>query len=325
MSPPSDLLLQAVPAFVIALDAGGRIAFWNRCLEEATGFTADEMRGKDGRPWLETTGPARLPTKDGNEIVVDWRRARVAGPEGWTYAVGVDVTGGQQLQRRALRAERLAAVGRMVTGFAHEVRNPLNAALLQLALLGRRIERGESAPDAVRPLLGTVQSELQRIDRLVNDFLAFAQPRPPLHEPVDPADRLRAVVEALKPAAEAAGVSIELELGPSPPGFKADPERLREALYNLGQNAVEAMARGGTLTFRTRLSGPWLEIDVEDTGAGIADDKHIFDAFYTTKPQGTGLGLTIVHRIVSDHDGHVRVRSRPGSTCFTLALPATGS
>jgi signal transduction histidine kinase len=103
----------------------------------------------------------------------------------------------------------------------------------------------------------------------------------------------------------------------------ADPQRLRQVILNLVRNGIEAMAGPGTLTVRTRAAEGSAIIEVEDDGPGFPDETPIFDAFFTTKPKGTGLGLAIVHRIVSDHGGTVKVRSRPGQTCFTLALPAS--
>jgi signal transduction histidine kinase len=318
-------VVEAVPALVLALDRQGRIQLWNRRLEEATGLLRGEMIGRPGESLIGSGGVRPLPTKDGKERLVRWERAEVGGgargAELLTYAVGSDVTAEQEMLRRTLRAERLAAVGTLAAGLAHEVRNPLNSALLQLQVLVRRLDRGDTDPASLRPVIGLVEDEIRRLETLVNDFLAFVHPRPLELQPTAVADLCREVLSFVDPEASAANVRLHAELGSGVPTVAADPNRLRQVLLNLVRNAIEAMAGGGDLTLRTRDGGDALEIDVEDTGHGFADETPVFDAFFTTKPKGTGLGLTIVHRIVSDHGGTLRVVSRPGQTCFTIRLP----
>jgi signal transduction histidine kinase len=206
---------------------------------------------------------------------------------------------------------------------AHEVRNPLNSANLQLEVLMRRLDRGEARPETIRPVAQLVRDEIKRLEHLVNDFLAFAQPRPLETRPTDVGELCRGVLLLVSHEAEAAKIAATAALDPVPL-VDADPERLKQVLLNLVRNAIEAMPSGGALTLRTRRGdgGRSVEIDVSDTGQGFADEAPIFDAFFTTKVAGTGLGLTIVHRIVADHGGTVRVRSRPGDTTFTISLPA---
>jgi signal transduction histidine kinase len=224
--------------------------------------------------------------------------------------------------RRLLRSERLAAVGTMATGLAHEVRNPLNSASLQLTLLERRLSRGESAVE-VLPIAGIIKSEIDRLDRLVRDFLAFSQPRPIEASSVDVGSLVSGLAALIAPAAEAAGVALVATVEPGTPAIAGDAERLRQVLLNLTRNAIEALqgAPAGSLSIRARGDGDSVAIDVEDNGPGFAEDLPIFDAFFTTKEQGTGLGLSLVHRIVADHGGSIRVQSRSGRTCFTVRLP----
>ena len=224
---------------------------------------------------------------------------------------------------RTLRAERLAAVGTLAAGLAHEVRNPLNSASLQLAVLERRLARGETGDKAIA-VTRIIKGEIDRLDRLVKDFLAFAKPAPLDRRPVDVGALLASVAELIGPETEAARVAVEIEATPDLPRAAGDAERLRQVLLNLTRNAVEAMhERGGTLTLRAKPAREVLEIDVEDDGPGFPSELPVFDAFFTTKDQGTGLGLSLVHRIISDHGGTIRVASRPGRTCFTFTLPAS--
>jgi signal transduction histidine kinase len=132
------------------------------------------------------------------------------------------------------------------------------------------------------------------------------------------------VTTLIRPEAESARVAISVEIAPQTPAVRGDPERLRQVLLNLTRNAIEATGGGigGHLRLKARPVDAEVEIAVEDDGPGFSEDLPVFDAFFTTKEHGTGLGLAIVHRIVVDHGGTIRVESRPGRTCFTLALPA---
>jgi len=317
-------LVESVPAFVLALDERGRISTWNRQLERVTGYPRAEMLGTEGAALVGPyERPHDLPLKTGGTRKVRWSRAEVPDADGapLVYAVGVDVTDEQEMLLRTMRAERLAAVGTMAAGLAHEVRNPLNSASLQLAVLERRLERGETG-DRATSITRIIKGEIDRLERLVREFLAFAKPTPLDLRPVDLPRLLTGIAELIAPEAEAARIAVKVDADTALPRAAGDAERLRQVLLNLTRNAVEAMQeRGGTLTLRARGRDDLLEIDVEDDGPGFPDELPVFDAFFTTKDQGTGLGLSLVHRIIADHRGTIAVASRPGRTCFTFTLP----
>jgi signal transduction histidine kinase len=319
-------LVESMPAFVLALDQHGRIATWNRLLESVTGYRLDEMLGSDGTALVGMDGRTRdLPLKAGGSRKVRWSRAEVSDVDGapFIYAVGIDVTDEEEMLVRTLRAERLAAVGTMAAGLAHEVRNPLNSAGLQLAVLERRLNRGETG-DKATPVVHIIKSEIDRLDRLVRDFLAFAKPTPFQPRPVDLSALLTQVAALIAPEADGARVSVEVAVASPVPEALGDAERLRQVVLNLTRNAFEAMQEtGGRLILRARAGENSVEVDVEDDGPGFSDGLPVFDAFFTTKDQGTGLGLSVVHRIVADHGGSIHVESRPGRTCFTFSLPAS--
>ena len=318
-------VVESIPAFVIVLDDGGRILTWNRQLEATTGYLRGEKLGTDGRDLVASgDAPRTLAVKSGGTRKVRWNRAEIENADGSrvVYAVGIDVTDEQEILRRMLRSERLDAVGTMAAGSAHEVRNPLNSASLQLTLLARRVARGEG-PDEILPITDIIKSEIDRLDRLVRDFLAFSQPRPLDAKDVDVGTLVSGIVGLIAPVAEAGHVKLTTEVAPTLRPIAGNAERLRQVLLNLTRNAIEAMHdKGGTLTLRARAGGDAIELEVEDDGPGFPEDLPVFDAFFTTKEQGTGLGLSLVHRIVTDHGGSIRVQSRPGQTCFTLRLPA---
>ncbi|MDX2052424.1 MAG: protoglobin domain-containing protein [Polyangiaceae bacterium] len=312
---------EAVPVFVLALDDNGRIQLWNRALEEATGFPRTEMLGKPGKELVSDAGDRKLPIKSGGHRIARWRAAPGSG--GLTYAMGVDVTSEVEMQRRTLRAERLAAVGTLAAGLAHEVRNPLNSATLQLQVLKRRVERGGRDVGTLMPVCEVVLDEIRRLDHLVTDFLAFARPRPLELRPVDPNEVVNSVLTLVRAEAESAGIELQLEQSVGLGVVPAESERLRQVLLNLMRNAIEAMGGHGTLRITTRDPDAegFVQIEVHDTGPGFPEDAPVFDAFYTTKAAGTGLGLAIVHSIVTDHGGTISVTSEPGNTCFTIRLP----
>ncbi len=319
-------VVEAMPIFVLALDRLGNIVLWNRRLEEVTGYLRQEMLGNPGAHIVGEGGSDRvLPLKAGGHRLVRWQRTSV--PEGYlgnvTYATGIDVTDEREMLRRTVRAERLAAVGTLAAGLAHEVRNPLNSAQLQLDLLERRLSRGVVSVDGVLSVGRIVREEIRRLDQLVSDFLAFAQPRPLALQRVVANEILTSVVGLIAPEIQSLGIELRTEMDSEAGTIHVDAQRFRQVFLNLFRNAIEAMNQQGVLTLRTH--GPDTEgnvrIDVEDTGPGFAEDQPIFDAFYTTKEGGTGLGLAIVHRIVADHGGTIQVASRPGMTRFTILLP----
>lgn len=317
-------VVEAIPALVLGLDERDNITIYNRLLEQLSGFTREEVLGKPGRELIgKRGGVRRLATKDGSHRIIRWERRDLEGPRGshTTYAMGIDVTDEREMMRRTLRAERLAAVGTLAAGLAHEVRNPLNSASLQLQVLKRRLAKGQLEPAVVAADL--VLGEIQRLDNLVSDFLAFAKPQPLRTKPTDPNQLVKGVFELIRPEADARGVRLELDLSDRVEPIDVEEERMRQVLLNLTRNAIEAVSPNQCVTVRTRaadVSGD-IGIEVEDNGPGFPEEAPIFDAFYTTKEHGTGLGLAIAHRIVSDHGGSLAVTSQPGRTCFTVALP----
>lgn len=317
-------LVAGLPGLVLGTDDRGCISLWNGGLEELTGRSSQDMLGTDAGPIIGVGGDHRVTTRDGSQRLVNWQLNRTVAADGKqvAYAVGVDVTEERAMLRRTLRAERLAAVGTLATGFAHEVRNPLNSASLQLEVLRRRLGRQERT-DQYLPIVDTVQGELHRLGRLVTDFLAFARPQPLKLESTFASALVDGVAERISADAEKAGVTIAIEKCSPEKAIEADPERMLQVLCNLARNAIDAMPEGGALTLRVRNVDDRgvVALDVEDTGVGIPDQAPIFDAFFTSKQGGTGLGLAIVHRIVDDHGGSVHYESRPGATRFTIELP----
>jgi signal transduction histidine kinase len=242
-------------------------------------------------------------------------------------------------------SRKLAALGRLMAGVAHEVKNPLNAMTIHLELLKTKLTRETAAVAALSPSGTSVASsvvrspssdigrhvdiigkEIQRLDQVLNGFLRFARPEELKLQPTELAAVLSDVITTVAPEAERLNVTVRQECPANVPPVNADPAMLRQALLNLAINACQAMPEGGTLRIACRgASRGRVQVDVEDTGVGIPPEnlEKIFDLYFTTKERGSGIGLSMVYHIVQLHDGDVEVQSTPGSgTRFRLSFPA---
>jgi signal transduction histidine kinase len=228
------------------------------------------------------------------------------------------------LQRaELLRAERLAAVGRISAQITHEIRNPLNAIGLNAELLAEELDG--SASDEPRALVQAIGREVDRLNAVTEEYLRFARLPKPNFAREDLNDILSGLVEFVRPELSAARVELEIDLAAGLPPVRADEGQLRAAFLNLLRNSREAMPAGGTVTVSTRASdGGDVEACVRDTGGGIpsASLPRIFEAFYSTKEKGTGLGLAFTQQVVQEHGGSIRCESAPGrGTLFIVHLP----
>jgi signal transduction histidine kinase len=230
-------------------------------------------------------------------------------------------------------------LGRLMAGVAHEVKNPLNAMTIHLELLKQKlaaVREPITVPAVVGALTTTrpndlskhvniIADEIKRLDQVVVGFLKFARPDELKLQPVHLASLISEVVSMTAPDAERRGIAIKTECPPSVPEINADPGMLQQALLNLALNACQAMPDGGTLRITCRAAGRQrVAVDVEDTGIGIPPEHlgRIFDLYFTTKEKGSGIGLSMVFRIVQLHDGEVEVQSIPGrGTTFRLLFP----
>jgi two-component system sensor histidine kinase HydH len=231
----------------------------------------------------------------------------------------------ERLAERTRRAESLASLGTMAAGLAHEVRNPLNAAQLQLQLLHRRLGR-TAGPDiaGARGAADLVATELNRLAQLVDEVLQFARPQQLRRLKVDLCETVRTIIQLAAPDAEKRGVRVSISCADHVVA-ELDEERIKQVLHNLLRNAVEACETqgGGKVTVRVECRDGDSVLEIEDDGPGLPDPKApIFEPFFTTKSNGTGLGLTLVHRIVTDHGGTISCDSRPGRTLFAVVLPS---
>jgi len=227
------------------------------------------------------------------------------------------------------RRDRLAAMGELASTVAHEIRNPLNAVGLTAQRLRREFLDSPPADEAsadraeAEELLGVMADETKRIDRIVQQFLDFARPPALRVEPTDLGALVRDLGERLRAHAESRGVSLEIDAAAAHSAH-VDPAQLRQALDNLVRNAVEATPDGGRVSVAAQVRRGGHLIEVRDTGRGIEPDHRakIFDLYFTTKPEGTGVGLAVTQQIITAHGGAIEVDSEPGAgTTMTVRLP----
>jgi len=233
------------------------------------------------------------------------------------YAIGIDVTERRALERRAADAEAISAMGELAMNLAHEIRNPLNAAVLQLHLLNRNLDRIETdAPTrgAMKDRVRIVGDEIGRLNRLLTEFLELARPRGIAREPVHLPRLADEVLDLEEESAKNRGIVIIRDLPTDGCVAIGDREKLKQVTINLVVNAIEAMKQGGTLTVRVRPVEERVVMTIEDSGPGIASEllPNVFDPFFTTKEAGTGLGLSIVRKIVDQHGGDIDIESERG-------------
>lgn len=224
-------------------------------------------------------------------------------------------------ERRA-QADRITAMQTMTAGIAHEVRNPLNAAKLQLELLERRL-RKRSDDDRLTEPCQLAQREIERLTQLLNDFLAFARPPELVPEDRDVVQIVAQVVELERLSADRRGA--DLVFAPATPRLLAhvDGPKIHQLVLNLVRNAIDAVSAGGHITVTVGGDEKAFRITVRDDGPGIPKDiqARIYEPFFSTKPGGTGLGMSIVHSLVTLHGGTIELASSPEGTCFEIQIP----
>lgn len=221
--------------------------------------------------------------------------------------------------------DRYAEIVRLVGALAHEIKNPLSTIRLNMDLLAEELGRADSACDrrALRKV-EIVQRECRRLQMLLEDFLNFARVRRLDLKPRDLNQEVKQLLEFFRPKAQAAGIELIDYLASDLPAVWLDSELFRAALLNLVLNAEQAMPRGGQLVVRTYGTADGVAVDLIDTGCGM-DEKtcaRVFDAFFSTRPGGSGLGLPTARKIIEHHGGRIEVQSAPGrGTQFTIHLP----
>ena len=337
-----DLVFDCVGTGLVVLDRRHRVTAFNRAAAEITGrsgatilgarwqdVAGEELDLEEVAQALEnpTTRSVRRETlmhrPDGEGVPVlltlSTLRSAAGEPIGLVAACE-DLSAMRRMEARMRQADRLASLGRFSANIAHEIRNPLASMTGAIEALTGESGLGHDERDKLTQI---VLRESDRLNGILGDFLAYARPSPLALQRVDVAAMLEEVLVLLEHRPLPVDVKLVRAFA-GPLWAEVDANALRQAIWNLCLNALDAMPGGGALTVGAMTAGSTLELSVADTGDGIAIAElgHIFEPFFSTKPEGSGLGLALVDRVVRDHAGDVDVRTHPGiGTTVTLTLP----
>ncbi len=344
-------LLSSLQDGVIILDRRCRVTSINQAAEELTGFARSQIVGRTLADVFPPPAPlaglaektmtmgrnhadfdAALVRADGVPVTVSAAVSLVSDPAGEGRGIVLvlrDLSRVRELEGRVRRSDRLAALGVLAAGVAHEVRNPLVGIRGSAQLL----EREPGFPSELREFTGVIIRQVDRLNRIVDGLLAFAGERPLALQPCNVHQILEEALHLEEPARRAARITLTRRYDPELPAVAGDPDRLLQVFLNLARNGAEAMAAtGGELSVHTRFERAAPQcggraaalVEITDRGGGIPPEiqAQLFNPFFTTKDGGTGLGLPITLRIVEEHGGTIEVQSRAGEgTTFRVLLP----
>ena len=346
-------LLSSLQDGVIILDPAGRIVSLNQAAEELTGFSGSQIAGRligevfpppaplsslvartVGQGMSHADFDATLTRADGARVTVSTVASLVSNPRGDSRGLVLvlrDLSRVKELEEQVRRSDRLAALGILAAGVAHEVRNPL----VGVRAAAQLMEREPGFPPSLQEFIGIIIREVDRLNRLVGDLLAFAGSRPLRIQSCNVNQVVEEALSLEESTLQAGGITVLRRYDPAVPSVAADPERLLQVFLNLIRNGAEAMLGGaGELRLRTRFERVAPQcggraatvVEIGDRGPGILPDiqAQVFNPFFTTKVGGTGLGLPISLRIVEEHGGAIEVQSEVGQgTTFRVLLPIT--
>jgi two-component system sensor histidine kinase HydH len=337
----SDNVVENMPIGLLATDTDKRIVSFNQNAEWVLQLTAHEVLGKKADQVLprqlecltdELESEEEIiereiecPIAEGKKIPMDVSVSKLEDDEGTSLGHIIlfrDLTEIQDLKREVERTQRLASLGRLAAGIAHEIRNPLSS-IKGFATYFR--ERYKDIPEDQKTAEIMVQ-EVERLNRVIGQLLEFARPMSIRKKSTSIQSVIQHSLKMIEKDARAKGTNIKMNLSSEIEEVSVDADRMNQVFLNLYLNGIEAMEEGGTLTVELYPDegGKQIKISVSDTGAGInkEDLVHIFDPYFTTKQSGTGLGLAIVHKIIESHKGEVKVESEPDKgTTVTINLP----
>ena len=350
----TDNILGSLTSGIVTIDLGGRVVTLNLAAELLTGFFRGEAAGRYCTELFAHTPeisdlltetlatrapiasvPLTLRRRNGTILPIEFSTAPLKGGEGKDLGViGVfrDVTLVRQLESDLRRSDRLAALGTLAAGLAHEIKNPLTS----LLTFSRHLDRKFDDPNFRERFSSVVPRELERINGIVERLLELARPSRMSFTLVRLPELIDRALELYVDQFDDRRVEVVREYARDVPSIQADKDALYRVFVNLVANALDAMPRGGRLTVRAGWAGTgdpvrmarWrptnrVKVEIQDTGVGIepSDTDRIFNPFYTTRDSGTGLGLALAHKIIQDHGGAISFQSARGhGTTFTIVL-----
>ena len=290
--------------------------------EEIAGFLQETLESEETRMdrefALDTKGSTRIVSITISPLV---REQRIRG----NLIHIEEVTDKRRKEAQLRRAENLASLTTLAAGVAHEIKNPLGSLSIHVQLMRKALKAScDERSESIQRYLDVVDEEIDRLNRIVVDFLFAVRPMDINPRDTDLNELLSDLLSFLAPEIERAQVRLELNLSSAVPRLLLDPRYIKQAVLNLVQNALAAMPRGGILTLGTERADDRIRLIVADTGTGIREENlpKIFEPYFTTKETGTGLGLTLTFKIIKEHGGEITVHSREGEgTAFTISLP----
>ncbi len=341
-----ETIFNAIQEGIVVTDPRGRIVYLNDSASAFFGLTEEASLGRPlneqvrGLDWPALTGSEDLVSRDMevfypahrflNFYVVPLRLQEKAGHPDEVGQLGHamivrDITESRQATQATIENERLSALTMLAAGVAHEIGNPLNSLTIHLQLMERKLRK--LPPDQRNDLdepLRIAREEIRRLDFIVSQFLRAIRPGEVLTTPADVNAVLEESVSFLTAEIADRDILVELELDPTLPPLELDRDQMKQAFYNVIRNSFQAMKTGGILRIATTLEPDYVAVAFADSGGGIAPENmgKVFDAYYTTKSSGSGLGLLIVRRIVREHGGEIELRNDTGrGLTVTIRLP----
>ncbi len=336
----ADEVVTSLPVGLIATDKNGKIAFYNSAAERITGLDLSKARGEDPENILPNHLCGLKEALDRGESIsekemvcefaedkivpVSVSASKIINEEGLLVGQVMilrDLGEVRRLQDEIRRKEKLAAIGDLAAGVAHEIRNPLSSIKGIASYFKNKFEEDSDDKEAA----GVMIQEVDRLNRVISELLEFARPTQLNPKSTDINELIEYSVRLIQQEAATKGVTIKLNLSQQQLTAEIDSDRFSQCLLNLYLNGLQAMDKGGRLTIENSITEESLiTIEIKDTGSGIKSEdlNKIFDPYFTTKTKGTGLGLAIVHKIIEAHKGEIKVRSVFGQgTAFTIVIP----
>lgn len=325
LSQLNDDIVRSLSSGLVTLSDDERMTSINAAGLELLGLEESVVLGESIRallgfvPVMGLRAEAEATLPDGRALVLGYSRTPLVESSGRSLLLFQDLTEIRDLREAAKRAERLAVLGHLAAGLAHEIRNPLGAIRGSVQL----VREGKGLDEEDAHLLDLVQGEVLRLNELVTTMLAVGRPPAPVPTEVDLADVVHGVSQLVSGDQELLGSkTVEVEaVAPLP--LEADPDALRQVVWNLVKNALQASPERGTVTVRTRSDDDAVVLEVEDQGEGIAESERekLFDMFYSKRARGIGLGLALVHQIVESHRGEIAVDDGAEGALLRVTLP----